>query len=36
MLISFFGLSIQAPTPKDKAIGFLITALNALIFWRSP
>jgi len=34
MLISFFILSMTAPTPKEKAIGILITMVNALLFWR--
>ena len=34
MLISFFALSITAPTQKEKAIGFLITLVNALLFYR--
>jgi len=34
MLISFFMLSIQGPTLKDKVVGVLIFGVNALIFWR--
>lgn len=33
MLIGFFGVSIQAPTFKMKAIGILLTIVNALLFW---
>lgn len=34
MLLSFFTLSIQGPTLKDKVLGLLITCVNALIFFR--
>lgn len=34
MLSSFFTLSMQGITLKDKVLGILITLVNALIFWR--
>lgn len=34
MLLSFGFLSCTGPTLKDKVLGGLLTAANALIFWR--
>ncbi len=34
MLGGFLGLSLQVPDPKMKAIGILLTVVNALLFWR--
>lgn len=35
MLVSFFTLSIiSMPTLREKAIGILITLVNALLFWK--
>ena len=32
MLIGYFGVSVQAPTFKQKFIGILLTIVNALLF----
>lgn len=35
MLIAFLTLAmITMPTPREKAIGILITLVNALLFWK--
>jgi len=35
MVITFAILSVTAmPTPREKAIGILITIVNALLYWR--
>ncbi len=35
MLVIFLTLSLTSmPTPKEKAIGVLITIVNALLYWK--
>ena len=34
MIISFCGLSLQAPDTKGKVIGLLLAIVNALIFYK--
>ncbi len=35
MILCFLALSLTSmPTPREKAIGLLITMVNALLYWR--
>lgn len=35
MIVTFLTLSLfSMPTPREKAIGLLITVVNILLYWR--
>ena len=34
MVIGYLGVSLQVPSVKMKAIGLLLTAVNAILFYR--